>query len=155
MDNDFLPRILQDKLSIKYEYRFFTFLDIWDFKNLPSMCVSLESYWNSATTKMTEETKKEKDIETQQQGLEYINSLWELIHRILIKKVPGWEPLGMKRELGQKYGDGSKEVFNTTNIHQSRTDVSMCLPVLRGINFFLLEKLGKNSWLAQGNVMKK
>lgn len=53
------------------------------------MCVSLESYWNSATTKMTEETKKEKDIETQQQGLEYINSLWELIHRILIKKVPG------------------------------------------------------------------
>lgn len=69
------------------------------------------------TTKMTEETKKEKDIESRQQGLEYINSLWELIHRILVKKMPGWEPLGIRRELGQKYEGGSKEAFNATNIY--------------------------------------
>lgn len=117
VDNDFLPRILQDKLSIKYEYRFLTFSDILDFKNFPPMDVFLESYWSSATTKMTEETKKEKDIESRQQGLEYINSLWELIHRILVKKMPGWEPLGMRRELDQKYGGGSEEGFNATNIY--------------------------------------
>lgn len=60
VDNDFLPRILQDKLSIKYEYRLLTFSDILDFKNFPPMYVFLESYWSSATTKMPEETKKEK-----------------------------------------------------------------------------------------------
>lgn len=158
--NDFLPRILQDKLLVKYEYRLLTFLDIWDFKNLPRMFVFLESYWSSGTTKMTEEIKREKkSIEYRQQRLEYTNSLQELMHRVLVKKMK------CQDESPWAWGENSKQDWSRYGVavrkasmpltSTKRELIYLCVWLSWEEYTILLERLGKNSWLAQRNVMKK
>ena len=44
VENDFPPRILQDKLLIKYEHRLLPLPDIWNLKNLPPGA-SLVAQW--------------------------------------------------------------------------------------------------------------